>query len=446
MQQATIQIVRPASPAQEFAAPQRWQVSQVEALFALPFNELIYKAQTVHRAHFDPAEVQLSTLLSIKTGGCAETCSYCPQSAAYDTGVEATALMKVDEVLDAARAAQAAGATRFCMGAAWRGPKDRDIEKVSALISAVKGLGLETCATLGMLGDGHAETLRDAGLDYYNHNIDTAPDKYADIVQTRQFEDRLDTLQRDRFTQMTRRDELHRVLDGIEAAKEAGFNPVKINAVIERGVNDDEIVALAEFGRDNDVEVRFIEFMPLDASGHWMNDKVVSQDDIVAAISAVHPLELVPARGAAPADRWEAYGLLEDRAATSLEKLEIIGKLRALAKELGANDGMLDVAELRVLLSRADEPGIMRLLNHLQREHARDQKVIAALAEVLGEAGVDLAALAAQAAAAGQMPGGPAGPPIGGGQPVASDSGRIWTPGGAQAGPAGEKKSIWTPD
>ena len=196
MQQATIQIVRPASPAQEFAEPQRWQVSQVEALFALPFNELLYQAQTVHRAHFDPAEVQLSTLLSIKTGGCAENCSYCPQSAAYDTGVEATALMKVDEVLDAARAAQAAGATRFCMGAAWRGPKDRDIEKVSALISAVKGLGLETCATLGMLGDGHAETLRDAGLDYYNHNIDTAPDKYADIVQTRQFEDRLDTLQR----------------------------------------------------------------------------------------------------------------------------------------------------------------------------------------------------------------------------------------------------------
>jgi biotin synthase len=196
MQQATIQIVRPASPAPELAAPQRWQVEQVEALFALPFNELLYQAQTVHRAHFDPAEVQLSTLLSIKTGGCAENCSYCPQSAAYDTGVEATALMKVDEVLDAARAAQAAGATRFCMGAAWRGPKDRDIEKVSALISAVKGLGLETCATLGMLGDGHAETLRDAGLDYYNHNIDTAPDKYADIVQTRQFEDRLDTLQR----------------------------------------------------------------------------------------------------------------------------------------------------------------------------------------------------------------------------------------------------------
>ena len=197
LQEAPIQLVRPSAPAAVVSpAELRWQVEQIEALFALPFPELLYQAQTVHRANFDPAEVQLSTLLSIKTGGCAENCSYCPQSAAYDTGVEATSLMKVDEVLAAARAAQAAGATRFCMGAAWRGPKDRDIEKVAQLISAVKGLGLETCATLGMLGDGHAETLRDAGLDYYNHNIDTAPDKYADIVQTRQFDDRIDTLQR----------------------------------------------------------------------------------------------------------------------------------------------------------------------------------------------------------------------------------------------------------
>ena len=197
IQSAPIQVVRPAAAAQATRPDTpRWQVEQIEALFALPFTELLYQAQTVHRANFDPAEVQLSTLLSIKTGGCAENCSYCPQSASYDTGVEATSLMKVDEVLAAARAAQAAGATRFCMGAAWRGPKDRDIEKVAQLISAVKDLGLETCATLGMLGDGHAEALRDAGLDYYNHNIDTAPDKYADIVQTRQFEDRLDTLQR----------------------------------------------------------------------------------------------------------------------------------------------------------------------------------------------------------------------------------------------------------
>jgi len=161
-------------------------------------------------------------------------------------------------------------------------------------------------------------------------------------------------------------------------------------------------------------------------------------------LAAARAAQAIVARNdAEPQDRWEAYGLLEDRAETSLEKLEIIGKLRELAKSLGANDGMLDVAELRVRLSRADEAGIMRLLNHLQREHARDQKVITAVAEVLGEAGVDLAALAAQSASAGQMPGG--GLPLGGGQPSAADSGRIWTPGGEQGGGAGEKKSLWTP-
>ncbi len=175
---------------------ERWPVAEIEALFALPFTELLFRAQTTHREHFDPTEVQLSTLLSIKTGGCPEDCSYCPQAARYDTGVEASKLMEPDAVLDAARRAQAAGATRFCMGAAWRGPKDRDVEKVAELISAVKSLGLETCATLGMLEDGHAETLQEAGLDYYNHNLDTAPDKYGDIISTRQYEDRLDTLQR----------------------------------------------------------------------------------------------------------------------------------------------------------------------------------------------------------------------------------------------------------
>ncbi|MBX3619288.1 MAG: biotin synthase BioB [Rhizobacter sp.] len=177
-------------------AAQRWSVADIEALFDLPFAELMHRAQTVHREHFDPTEVQLSTLLSIKTGGCPEDCSYCPQAARYDTGVEAGKLMEPEAVLDAARRAQAAGATRFCMGAAWRSPKDRDVEKVAELVSAVKALGLETCATLGMLDDGHAETLQQAGLDYYNHNIDTAPDKYGDIVSTRQFQDRLDTLQR----------------------------------------------------------------------------------------------------------------------------------------------------------------------------------------------------------------------------------------------------------
>ncbi|TMH07642.1 MAG: biotin synthase BioB [Betaproteobacteria bacterium] len=192
MQQDTVQIHRPRSP----RSAARWQDSGVEALFELPFNELLFKAQTVHREHFDPAQVQLSTLLSIKTGGCPENCAYCPQSVHFDTGVEATALMGIDAVREAAQRAKDAGATRFCMGAAWRGPKDRDIKKVAELVGAVKSLGLETCATLGMLGDGHAEALRDAGLDYYNHNIDSAPDLYADIITTRHFDDRLDTLQK----------------------------------------------------------------------------------------------------------------------------------------------------------------------------------------------------------------------------------------------------------
>lgn len=189
MHTETIHIHRPVP-----CPAERWLPGDIEALFELPFNELMFKAQGVHREHFDPAEVQLSTLLSIKTGGCPENCSYCPQSAHFDTGVQATALMQPNAVLAAAQRAKEAGATRFCMGAAWRGPKDRDITRVAELVSAVKSLGLETCATLGMLGEGHAETLRDAGLDYYNHNIDSAPDLYGDIITTRQFEDRLDTL------------------------------------------------------------------------------------------------------------------------------------------------------------------------------------------------------------------------------------------------------------
>ena len=194
----TVTLHRPrakATPAPA-AGEQRWSVDDIEALFNLPFPELMHRAQTVHRENFDPTRVEFATLLSVKTGGCAEDCGYCPQAARYDTGVQASKLMEPAEVLAAAQRAQAAGATRFCMGAAWRSPKDRDIEKVAELVRTVKALGLETCATLGMLEDGHAQTLQSAGLDYYNHNLDSAPDFYGDIITTRDYQDRLDTLAR----------------------------------------------------------------------------------------------------------------------------------------------------------------------------------------------------------------------------------------------------------
>ena len=169
---------------------------QALGLFALPFNDLLFRAHTVHREHFDPNKVQRSTLLSIKTGGCPEDCGYCPQAARYHTGVESQPLMPLDDVVATARRAKDAGATRFCMGAAWRGPKARDLEPVLGMVRAVKALGLETCCTLGMLKDGQAEQLREAGLDYYNHNLDTSPEDYASVITTRDYRDRLDTLER----------------------------------------------------------------------------------------------------------------------------------------------------------------------------------------------------------------------------------------------------------
>ena len=172
-----------------------WSRAEVAALFALPFNDLLHRAHTVHRAQHDPNAVQVSTLLSIKTGGCPEDCAYCPQAQRYQTGVKAEKLMGVEAVLERAQAARDAGASRFCMGAAWRSPKDRDVAKIAQIVTAVKGLGLETCATLGMLSGEQAGTLKQAGLDYYNHNIDTSPDYYGEIIHTREFEDRLDTLQ-----------------------------------------------------------------------------------------------------------------------------------------------------------------------------------------------------------------------------------------------------------
>ena len=171
-----------------------WTHDEVAALFALPFNDLLFRAQSIHRTHFDPNAVQLSTLLSIKTGACPEDCAYCPQSARFDTGLKAEKLMPLAEVVKAAEDARANGATRFCMGAAWRSPKDKDIEKVSEMVREVKALGLETCATLGMLTADQARQLKDAGLDYYNHNLDTSPDYYDSVVTTRTYQDRLDTL------------------------------------------------------------------------------------------------------------------------------------------------------------------------------------------------------------------------------------------------------------
>ena len=183
-----------AEPLQESQIAERFSRAEVLALFALPFNDLMFKAASTHRANFDPNRVQISTLLSIKTGGCPENCSYCPQSAHFDTGLKAEKLMSCADVVEKAKAAQAAGATRFCMGAAWRGPRDKEVAKVAEMVAEVKALGLETCATLGMLQPNQAAALKAAGLDYYNHNLDTAPEFYSDIVSTRGYQDRLDTL------------------------------------------------------------------------------------------------------------------------------------------------------------------------------------------------------------------------------------------------------------
>jgi biotin synthase len=176
------------------AVRQDWTRAEIQALFDLPFPDLIFHAQRIHREHFNPLEVQISTLLSIKTGGCPEDCAYCPQSAQYHTGVKADKMMDVAAVVDEARAAKAAGASRFCMGAAWRSPKDRDLDQVCAIVAGVRALGLETCATLGMLTAPQAARLKSAGLDYYNHNLDTSPEFYGEIISTRTYQDRLDTL------------------------------------------------------------------------------------------------------------------------------------------------------------------------------------------------------------------------------------------------------------
>jgi biotin synthase len=189
-----VRLMRPQN--QTASQPARHAVSEIEALLDLPFNDLVYRAQTVHRENFDPNRVQLSTLLSIKTGGCPEDCGYCPQAARYHTGVENENLLELQQVISAAQRAKENGATRFCMGAAWRGPKQRDLDPVVDMVRAVKSLGLETCCTLGMLKEGQAEQLKQAGLDYYNHNLDTSPEFYGDIINTHDYRDRLATLER----------------------------------------------------------------------------------------------------------------------------------------------------------------------------------------------------------------------------------------------------------
>jgi biotin synthase len=194
MSVAAIEIAASGSADVSGVVRNDWTREEVGALFALPFPKLMFRAQAVHRRHFDPTEVQISTLLSIKTGGCPEDCAYCPQSVHYDTGVKPEKLMSVAGVVAEARAAKAAGASRFCMGAAWREPKDRDLGKVCAMVAGVKAIGLETCATLGMLTGSQAQRLRTAGLDYYNHNLDTSPEYYGAIITTRTYRDRLDTL------------------------------------------------------------------------------------------------------------------------------------------------------------------------------------------------------------------------------------------------------------
>ncbi len=174
----------------------RWTLSQVTELFEKPLLELLFEAQQIHRQHFDPQQVQVSTLLSIKTGACPEDCKYCPQSSRYKTGLEAERLMEVEQVLDSARKAKNAGSTRFCMGAAWRNPHERDMPYLEKIVQGVKAMGLETCMTLGMLNESQAQRLANAGLDYYNHNLDTSPEFYGNIITTRTYQERLDTLEK----------------------------------------------------------------------------------------------------------------------------------------------------------------------------------------------------------------------------------------------------------
>ncbi|NDB24309.1 MAG: biotin synthase BioB [Gammaproteobacteria bacterium] len=301
-----------------------WQLDEVEALFALPFQDLLFRAQTVHRVHHAPNTVQMSTLLSVKTGACPEDCAYCPQSVRYDTGLDREALMAVADVAARAKAAREAGATRFCMGAAWRSPKKRDIEVMTAMIREVKSLGLESCATLGMLSREQAKELRDAGLDYYNHNIDTSPEFYGEIITTRDFKDRLDTL---------------------EAVREAGMN-----------VCCGGIVGMGETVRDRARMLQVLANLPQHPESVPINQLVAVPGTPLADQAPIDPFDFVRTIAVAR--------ILMPRSAVRLSagRERMSDELQALAFFAGANSifygekllttGNPDVEHDRALLAR----------------------------------------------------------------------------------------------
>ncbi len=306
------------------AARHDWTTEQVEALFALPFQDLLFEAQRVHRAHQPANTVQMSTLLSVKTGACPEDCAYCPQSVRHDTGLERETLMAVADVAARAKAAREAGATRFCMGAAWRSPKKRDIEVMSAMIREVRSLGLESCATLGMLTLEQAKELREAGLDYYNHNIDTSPEFYGEIITTRVFQDRLDTL---------------------EAVREAGMN-----------VCCGGIVGMGETVRDRARMLQVLANLPHHPESVPINQLVAVPGTPLAGQAPIDPFDFVRTIAVAR--------ILMPHAAVRLSagREQMSDELQALAFFAGANSifygekllttGNPDVEHDRALLTR----------------------------------------------------------------------------------------------
>ena len=288
-------IERPAAP----QSRHRWAVAEVEALFELPLLDLVFRAQQVHRGHFDPQEVQRSTLLSIKTGGCSEDCGYCSQSARHDSGLARQRLLPIDEVLANARAAKARGASRFCMGAAWRGPKDQDLAPVLEMVREVKALGLQTCVTLGMLKEGQAEQLADAGLDYYNHNLDTAPDFYGQVITTHTLQDRLDTL---------------------DKVRGAGIN-----------VCSGGIVGMGENRRQRAALIAQLANLPTPPESVPINNLVQVPGTPLAGAGALDPFEFVRTIAAARITRPASYVRL------SAGRGEMSDELQALCFMAGAN-------------------------------------------------------------------------------------------------------------